>query len=947
MPRPSVGGSASLARTWASGRRPPRRWVTTSVYVTPDTVDTAQLLDRIRGLWDEWEVPLVMSVVSALPHTANADDTAGEVDHLLVARLLEVIDPDYVGPSSKTEVAVQNIWEQALNKSRLSIDADFFDLGGTSLVVGNLAAMLQDELKVSFCTMDIFSAATIRAVSDLIEQRLQTDDGSVGSASPQGAEVALLPAMAMPNERPWGSTHPLMIALQGVPFFIIQPLYGLFSWLVFVHLFLWTSSLLGSRSFEVLLIAILATRFLMGIASPLLFIIAKWTLVGTYKEGQHVIFGSAYLSWWTVNVLHVMLSRGIFEQNLRLFYRLLGAQIGANVQISDGTKLSEFDLLSIGAGTALDNCILRPFCMNTNGCFTLRKIKLGEDCSVAAKTVLAGGARLSTGTCLGPSSSSHELHDSRPENRLACRVLRAAPPQWLQVVCGWPILLLQTAVAMSPVLYSMHEMTLQDWYKDNVVSLQDVLHYFSTPERMFFYIGCMLTRKVVSPLLALACTILTKRVLIGTFTETPKGQQPDRSKWELFRTWLLGRMIPDAHLCGVTKLLGRHYEAVSFLYRLLGVKVGKYVYWPGSGFKFMEPDLVELGDYVVFGSRSLFLTSDSSHRRQTIKVEAGSNVSDRCVLLPGTTVKCGVILGSGALTKQGTTYNAGTYVGSRGNECVMLKRASSSTPPPTESSYARAFMKSGRMPYLVLPEAFHVLWSTACITLAAVTARMPLVLALLLANYHFRDEWADHGTVELIGWIAIFMLCMYPCVLALVLTIDIGSKWFFIGLRVPGSHSWDTSSYSQRWQLYLSLAPIRSFASGDQDFLDFFRGSQFLVWYYRALGATIGRNVCLYPNGADPMMTEPELVTIRDGACIDDCSLTAHLNTQGVFTLNRLEVGERCVMRAFSRLQQSAVMEPRSVLMEHTLVLPGDTVKANEWRQGWPAGRGWVEDSGP
>jgi len=248
----------------------------------------------------------------------------------------------------------------------------------------------------------------------------------------------------------------------------------------------------------------------------------------------------------------------------------------------------------------------------------------------------------------------------------------------------------------------------------------------------------------------------------------------------------------------------------------------------------------------------------------------------------------------------------------------------------------------------VLPEAFHVLWSTACITLAAVTARLPLVLALLLANYHFRDEWADHGTFELIGWIAIFMLCMYPCVLALVLTIDIGSKWLFIGLRVPGSHSWDTSSYSQRWQLYLSLAPIRSFASGDQDFLDFFRGSQFLVWYYRALGATIGRNVCLYPNGADPMMTEPELVTIRDGACIDDCSLTAHLNTQGVFTLNRLEVGERCVMRAFSRLQQSAVMEPRSVLMEHTLVLPADTVKANEWRQGWPSGRGVVEeDSDP
>merc|ERR1712060_524514 len=189
-----------------------------------------------------------------------------------------------------------------------------------------------------------------------------------------------------------------------------------------------------------------------------------------------------------------------------------------------------------------------------------------------------------------------------------------------------------------------------------------------------------------------------------------------------------------------------------------------------------------------------------------------------------------------------------------------------------------------------------------------------------------------------------YLFCVCPLVLMSVLFVDISAKWAFMGRRQPGSHSWDNSSYSQRWQLYLSLAPLRHFA-GECDALDFFWGSQWLVWYYRALGARIGKNVCLYPNGADPMMTEPELVTIRDGAGIDDASLIAHLNTQGVFTLNRLEVGERCVMRTMSRLQQSAVMEPRSVLVEHTLVLPADTVKTNEWRQGWPSGRGWVDES--
>lgn len=46
------------------------------------------------------------------------------------------------------------------------------------------------------------------------------------------------------------------------------------------------------------------------------------------------------------------------------------------------------------------------------------------------------------------------------------------------------------------------------------------------------------------------------------------------------------------------------------------------------------------------------------------------------------------------------------------------------------------------------------------------------------------------------------------------------------------------------------------------------------------MGANIGRNVCLYPNGADPPMTEPDLVVIHDNACVDDASLICHINSR-------------------------------------------------------------------
>jgi hypothetical protein len=110
------------------------------------------------------------------------------------------------------------------------------------------------------------------------------------------------------------------------------------------------------------------------------------------------------------------------------------------------------------------------------------------------------------------------------------------------------------------------------------------------------------------------------------------------------------------------------------------------------------------------------------------------------------------------------------------------------------------------------------------------------------------------------------------------ISVDIGAKWLIMGRRKQGSYPWDQSSYCQRWQLYLTVQVIRR-----GSFLERLQGTQYLVWYFRALGATIGKDVCLYPNGGDPMMTEPDLVTIGDGASIDDASVIAHINTRGNF----------------------------------------------------------------
>jgi hypothetical protein len=53
----------------------------------------------------------------------------------------------------------------------------------------------------------------------------------------------------------------------------------------------------------------------------------------------------------------------------------------------------------------------------------------------------------------------------------------------------------------------------------------------------------------------------------------------------------------------------------------MGAKIGKRIYWPGSGVVCEDPELLEIGDDVVFGSRSEILTND---RLGTKKVTIGS-----------------------------------------------------------------------------------------------------------------------------------------------------------------------------------------------------------------------------------------------------------------------------------------------------------------------------------
>jgi hypothetical protein len=222
----------------------------------------------------------------------------------------------------------------------------------------------------------------------------------------------------------------------------------------------------------------------------------------------------------------------------------------------------------------------------------------------------------------------------------------------------------------------------------------------------------------------------------------------------------------------------------------------------------------------------------------------------------------------------------------------------------TISPFGKAFYKR-QASFFVLPYWIVVIinfivtscsaayWSIAAVVAAQVLWQIKLNLPFL----RLLDE-AWYNFAILYGIIASTFIIVFNLQAMFAMIWVIGTKWAIIGRRQPGSYNWNESSYCQRWQLHLSLSrPLhRGYFSGGV--LSPLTGTAYLVWYFRALGASIGKNVSLFAGGHMGLMTEPDLVTIGNDSCLDDCSVVSHINTRGQFSLNHLKIGDGYVSPA-------------------------------------------------
>jgi amino acid adenylation domain-containing protein len=128
-----------------------------------------ELRDSVTAQLPDYMVPSAFVLLDALPLTPN-----GKVDRRALPAPEGVrpeLEAAYVAPRTPLEEAVAGIWSEVLGLKRVSIDDNFFEVGGHSLSAIRVISRLRDAFHIELPLRAFFEAPTVAGQAWAITQR--------------------------------------------------------------------------------------------------------------------------------------------------------------------------------------------------------------------------------------------------------------------------------------------------------------------------------------------------------------------------------------------------------------------------------------------------------------------------------------------------------------------------------------------------------------------------------------------------------------------------------------------------------------------------------------------------------------------------------------------------------------------------------------------------------
>ena len=135
-------------------------------------------------------VPASIATLARLPRLAN-----GKIDRAELARMSAAIDRErpLIKPRNDVEARLASLLEEIIGAADISVDDDFFSLGGTSLLAMRYLARVSDVFQVELGAADLMRAPTVAGFAELILRR----QAVTAHATAPGARVSAKRARAL------------------------------------------------------------------------------------------------------------------------------------------------------------------------------------------------------------------------------------------------------------------------------------------------------------------------------------------------------------------------------------------------------------------------------------------------------------------------------------------------------------------------------------------------------------------------------------------------------------------------------------------------------------------------------------------------------------------------------------------------------------------------------
>jgi acyl carrier protein len=97
------------------------------------------------------------------------------------------LDVPLISPQNVLEKIIADAWKSVLQLDEVSVDDNFFDLGGHSLLMLQIKRCLESELKVEIAPVDMFEYPTVRTLAQYLSG-LQKPASAIASGHARGMQ---------------------------------------------------------------------------------------------------------------------------------------------------------------------------------------------------------------------------------------------------------------------------------------------------------------------------------------------------------------------------------------------------------------------------------------------------------------------------------------------------------------------------------------------------------------------------------------------------------------------------------------------------------------------------------------------------------------------------------------------------------------------------------------